>query len=322
LILISSSHRWNGDGLENRNQQHLRKMHETQEVKTMKINKSTGLVGAVCTGVLALGTLSANAVLLSYMPFDGGAIGQSLADTTAMGPGAIGFTSTFTAITSPANSQYVTGLSGSQGGSGNAFAAGFGGSHRNRMIIDRTTPAYVSSGILEGAQDLLGADGTSVYGSVLISNPNGAPAGFTGLEFAIGDPNANRKITIGEANGGVDWVVIGGGQAGATASPINLALPPAGAFTRQIVFRIDFGAGNADTFTLINPDGTDGVTSAATDLSFSTLHLASFSGAPAVVYDEIKLGTTLADVYAVPEPSSFALLGLGGLALLFRRRKG
>jgi len=36
--------------------------------------------------------------------------------------------------------------------------------------------------------------------------------------------------------------------------------------------------------------------------------------------DEIRIGTTLADVIPVPEPASVALLGLGGLMLLRRRR--
>ncbi len=38
--------------------------------------------------------------------------------------------------------------------------------------------------------------------------------------------------------------------------------------------------------------------------------------------DEIRLGTDWASVTAVPEPSSLALLGLGGLACLRRRRQG
>ena len=281
-----------------------------------------------CVAVIAalvamiLSSQPASATLLSYMPFDGGTVGQTLNDTTASGGGAIGFTSTFSSITNPGNGTYVAGLSGSQGGSGNAFRAGPNG-HRHRMIIDRTTTEYQNSGLLTGVDDLLGANGTSVFGSVLIANPSGAPLGFTGLEFAIGNPNANRKITLGEAAGSGDWVVIGAGAAASSASATNLALPAASSATREIVFRIDFGAGNADTFTLINPDGTDGATSATSNLEFSTLHLASFGGDPGVVYDEIKLGTTLADVTnVIPEPASMAL-GMLGLALMVfgRQRK-
>ena len=93
-----------------------------------------------------------------------------------------------------------------------------------------------------------------------------------GLNSPLEIPNHanNRKIVIGEAAGtGTDWVTIrsgttSAGSAGTTATATNLALPaPDTSSTREIVYRIDFGAGNADTFTLINPDGTDGATSAA-----------------------------------------------------------
>lgn len=280
--------------------------------------KTTWSTYATVTACLALLVAPAEATLLSYMPFDGGNVGQTLADTTASGPGAIGFTGTFTAITNGGNSTYVAGLSGSKGGVGNAMQAGPGGA-RSRMIIDRSTTEYQNAGVLEGGQDLIGADGSTIYGSVLIANPNGDPLGFTGLEFAIGDPNANRKITIGEAADSSDWVVLGPGQAASAASVTNLALPTASASTREIVFRIDYGAGGADTFTLINPDGTDGA-SGAGEFSFSTLHLASFSGDPGVVYDEIRIGTELADVF-IPEPSSLVLMAFGLVAVSVSRRK-
>ncbi len=47
----------------------------------------------------------------------------------------------------------------------------------------------------------------------------------------------------------------------------------------------------------------------------------SLGGQEAGTIDEIRIGTTLADVAPIPEPSSTALLGLGGLALLLRRKK-
>jgi hypothetical protein len=38
-------------------------------------------------------------------------------------------------------------------------------------------------------------------------------------------------------------------------------------------------------------------------------------------FDEVRLGQSFADVTPVPEPVTFALAGLGGVALLALRRK-
>lgn len=46
------------------------------------------------------------------------------------------------------------------------------------------------------------------------------------------------------------------------------------------------------------------------------------TGTNAAVFDEIRLGTTLADVAVIPEPGTLALVGLAlGALVLFRRRK-
>lgn len=47
----------------------------------------------------------------------------------------------------------------------------------------------------------------------------------------------------------------------------------------------------------------------------------SAGGGGTSIIDEVRLGTTYADVVGVPEPSSAALLGLGGLVLVSRRRR-
>ena len=66
--------------------------------------------------------------------------------------------------------------------------------------------------------------------------------------------------------------------------------------------------------------GTDGATSGTRDMSFSTLHLANYTSSYAVNYDEIRLGTTLADVSAIPEPATLGLVAFFGTSVLFIRR--
>ena len=99
--------------------------------------------------------------------------------------------------------------------------------------------------------------------------------------------------------------------------------------TQLIVGQIAWGEDGLsdDTLSLYNV-GTDLVlgtafstaTFDATQGAFDTL---SMSGRNKIIadVDEIRFGATLADVTPVPEPSTTALIGLGGLALILRRRR-
>ncbi len=111
---------------------------------------------------------------------------------------------------------------------------------------------------------------------------------------------------------------------GAATSP-EITLPTNGS-NSFFVFRIDFGAANADTFTYFNnPDlttfnGTGG-TALSGDFSFQRLGFVTPNDTNEVRVDAIRLGTTLNDVTGVPEPSTFAMLALGGLAFISARKK-
>ncbi|MGB2429701.1 MAG: PEP-CTERM sorting domain-containing protein, partial [Akkermansiaceae bacterium] len=58
------------------------------------------------------------------------------------------------------------------------------------------------------------------------------------------------------------------------------------------------------------------------DASLFTLDSSGFSNAPSWDWQIVLSGNDLVlEAYAVPEPSSTALLGLGGLALALRRKR-
>ncbi|MBK1855050.1 PEP-CTERM sorting domain-containing protein [Verrucomicrobiaceae bacterium 5K15] len=95
-----------------------------------------------------------------------------------------------------------------------------------------------------------------------------------------------------------------------------------------IVGRITWGLDGAsdDTLDLFMP-GTDlvlgsSISSISGVYDQSTFDTLAFSGKQdAPIIDEIRLGASYSDVVVtVPEPSATALLGLGGLALILRRR--
>ena len=203
----------------------------------------------------------------------------------------------YTAATTPAAS----------GGNYLNLAAGFNGANPAAVFRPLDVSAggnYGLNGYLLNATTI-GADNKVLWGSILYSNSDVNPG------------NSTKTFTL---NGG---------------GTFTLTLPQTSA-NNLLVFRINFGAGATDTFTYFsNPNlatfngTTGGVTSAAGDYSFSNFVLTeqatgvtAGSGTEGQ-YDDIRFGTTLADVSpsTVPEPSTYVALGLAGAALVAFRRK-
>ena len=79
------------------------------------------------------------------------------------------------------------------------------------------------------------------------------------------------------------------------------------------------GTGVAPTGSLFDNSASPDTTRAP--YAFDTIRLGAFNAAGTVRFDEIRIGTTWADVSPGPEPSAAALLLTGAVGLLARRRR-
>jgi len=252
-----------------------------------------------------------------------------------------------------------TGLSGNWGaeslttaGSLSYGALQTSGGRVTKHLTDQFQQNGISPGSTLSNAGLMG-DGATVWFSLLLVNHNPV-SGDNRTYFAFGEGNADGFDRVGGTNGGgftaaLSKVSRGGVTAqawndGQQSSPNNVGATRGAtvAVTDDATFlavgSITWGAFGVtdDVFNLYLP-GTDLVQGAVmstisadfdqlgtTDANhlFDTISITGGrpdSGVPE--FDELRFGASYADVTPVPEPSSSALLGLGGLALIFRRRK-
>jgi len=173
---------------------------------------------------------------------------------------------------------------------------------------------------------LLAAGQTStVYMSVLMQLSSSD--GYSAFELDNGggfDDSGNRVLQLGVGvSGGIGLGV--NGQPDVTVGTYN-----SGVNLYVLKFTINPDA-SLDTVTAWEDptlggvgDPTGGVTvTGALQSTIDTVSAASFNGGGDVTLDNFLVGTTLADVTgsAVPEPTSWSLFGLGGLALIVIARR-
>lgn len=142
-----------------------------------------------------------------------------------------------------------------------------------------------------------------------------------GTYVGLNNTTLYGSFAYNTANGVLNFLLQG-------PSDTFFALPTNGNANSLLVFKINFGTANADTITFFNnptlafDEGTASSTSQMGDFSFNRIGFAvngdTFEGR----VDNIRFGNTAADVIsAVPEPSTYALLALGGMVVLFLRRR-
>lgn len=217
---------------------------------------------------------------------------------------------------------------------------------------ERTDEAEAPAQTASNWNDTFG--GAQVVGSALVTSGSGAHREFGGITEGTGSDSNEREgafrgdgamfftvtYTPTTANqwGGVSSLDFGaerifwgapGGDPGGNFFGIDesgvgqtvSAIPVMTGQTYTLIGMLDF---DNDLLGLwVNPDLTDTATSYDVSRAYtggnwsSALRLAS---GHTTIWDDLKVGTSFADVAPVPEPS-VSLLGLAGAALLTRRRR-
>lgn len=186
--------------------------------------------------------------------------------------------------------------------------------------------------------------GSGLYRQAIMMFINGATSAANGSgseRLDIGMPNISA-VNQGTVNPNISLWTSGGISGGngtiSSTAPVQSSVAANNGSTDFILmkFTVDSVTTTADTVQVwINPNLTGLQPVTAANLTWSLQDLSAIngmrvqSGALNTTYgsiggtqqvDEFNVGNTVADVEPVPEPSSFALAGLAGLALVALRR--
>lgn len=165
--------------------------------------------------------------------------------------------------------------------------------------------------------------GTIVFGDTALTGGSGvgpAPIGAGGNAIGVGFRGGNG-LSFDDLQ--IQGVVYDGGTASTTT---DAASPTIGSDTVLIVGSVQWSASGTDDiltlYNVIDPAAAlpTAFTTLTADLDQSTFNVVSIGDAQTSIYDEIRFGTELIDVLAIPEPTSASLVGLAFLGFLRRKR--
>jgi hypothetical protein len=227
------------------------------------------------------------------------------------------------------------------GGTSMNVAAGFSGAPGDQAAFDDSSAARTNvRQWRDPATDL--ADGTVIWASVQVRHTAGTDAMFslfqqsgqTGSAFGIATTTSDAgtgNFRIGVRDTGTSVYAANGTTVTGAATAVSTATPA----TVYLKYTLSTTALNDRLDVYVNPLTDPGVNPGSISITTRTFYVTSLGGQQGtgnlimtgfssglVGFDEIRIGTTFADVSAIPEPSSFAALaGLGVLGLVASRRR-
>lgn len=302
----------------------------------LKRKPSIGTFLAVPAALLACA--SAHGQLLSSETFTGYTPGNLLDSGTS--PTVAGYTGNWGHAATSYGTGDVLVNSGSLNYSGSGYANGFG----NSVGVPQhggsgdTTQGY--SGRVDRSLDASLTVGSSTTGTLYLSWLFQDGFESTGtlyqmLSLYSGSPDQDKNIAFdagltknGGQSGNVYDFGVNSGIGSSTPTYANLGV---NADSGVHLFVAEFNlsaAANGDSMTIwLDPNlGSPGAgtTTSGLNLQWDSLALSDYSGNSAS-WDDIRWGTTLASVTTAPvpapEPSTIAVASLGGLAMLFLRKR-
>ena len=189
--------------------------------------------------------------------------------------------------------------------------------------IDSTTPLLGSHSAL--VPNDVGAGAPQALLQAFAAQTDPVALSFT---FSAADPGAGLglQVYLGESAGGGQINLVIWDIGGSSAGDVSIFDLNTGSFQTILTDAVTFGATESFSLT-INDYGASfdydlAVGSkSTTGLSFSQNNVLDDFDKVSFVNEFGNTGYEIDNVAVVPEPSSAALLGLGGLALILRRRK-
>ena len=259
----------------------------------------------------------AGAALLTALCVPAVSFGQAVSDSFAGSPGGI------------AGTGGGTGFGGNYTGAGNVVSPGltFPGLQTSGNRFDT---AGDNGGAFRTLTAPIGTDAGTIFVGFLSAATSGTAPDYAGLSFFSGG-QSTEELFLGKPfqspNFGFD-------VSGATGGALNSAAAPVSTTPTLLVYRLNFTP-TGDTIDLFVNPTPGGALPATPTLTFAipedtfadtltAIRLQSGGGpgnASPFSFDELRGGTSFAQVAPVPEPAALGLLGIAGLAALRRRRR-